>query len=664
MIILFINSYFTYSQEFNNVDKWKEYIEDLANESSDQKQLETLYAELSYLVEHPYDLNTVTAKELSRLPFLTDRQIEQLISYREKYGNMFSIYELKGVKDMDFQTIQLILPFVYIGEKHVDKRSFNVKNLLKYGNNELYIRYDQCFQQKKGYCSYPDSILNKYPNRKYLGEPFYTSFRYSYEYEDCLQAGLIAEKDAGESFLNKTHKGYDFYSFHILLKDRKWLKTAILGDYKVSFGQGLVISNDFSPSRSALVAQAERRNNGFKRHFSTNECDFFRGFGCTLNWSNLDLNLFFSSRKMDASVHNDTIPTVKKDGLHRLQRDWDKRHTLQMYTFGGNIRWAHPNYHIGLTTIYYNFGGKTVFPKEYPYNKFYFRGRNNLNMSVDYMLKNKWGKIYGETAFSQNGAIATLNAIQLTPVSYLSLLALHRFYDRRYQSFFGNSFSQNGSVQNEQGIYLGCQWVPFEHWKLSLYADFYHFPWLKYNVDYPSTGKEYMIQLDYTPTQHFSSSVRYKGKEKDVSGKQHRFRGQSTYLLTTSWKLRTSIDGVLLNTVDKNNFGYMIAQSIGWKPANIPLQTDVYLAWFSTDNYATRISSYEKNLLYAFSMPSFYGKGIRFAFSFNWNIVRNITFSAKLAHSWYSDRDKIGTDTEEINGKSKTDLYAFLRWKF
>ena len=661
---MFINSYLSYSQEIIHVDKWKEYIEDLSNESNNQEQLETLYAELSYLVEHPYDLNKVTSKELSKLPFLTDRQIEHLISYKEKYGNFISIYELKGIKDIDFQTIQLLLPFVYVGEKDVDKRPISVKNLLKYGNNELYIRYDQCFQQKDGYCSYPDSILNKYPNRKYLGEPFYTSVRYSYEYEDYLQAGFVAEKDAGESFLNKNHKGYDFYSFHLLIKDRKWLKTAVFGDYKVSFGQGLVISNDFSPSRSALVAQAERRNNGFRRHYSTNEQDFFRGVGCTFNWNKLDFNVFMSSRKMDASVNNDTFPSIKKDGLHRLQRDWEKRHNLRMNTFGGNLRWAHPNYHIGLTTVYYNWGGKIISPKEYPYNEFYFRGKSNFNISLDYMLKNKWGKIYGETAMSQNGAIATLNAIQLTPVSYISLLALHRYYDRRYQSFFGNAFSQNGLVQNEQGIYLGCQWVPFGHWKLSLYADFYRFPWLKYNVDYPSSGKEYMIQLDYTPTQHFSSYIRYKGKEKDVLGKQHRFRGQVTYLLTTPWKLRTSIDGVLLSMVDKNSFGYMISQSIGWKPTNIPFYTDFYMAWFSTDNYETRISSYERNILYAFTMPSFYGKGIRLALSFNWNIVKNLTFSAKLANSWYSDRDKIGTGTEEINGKSKTDLYAFLRWKF
>lgn len=137
LITVFISRYNTYSQESVSVDKWKEYIEELAEESANENQLEALYTELSYLSEHPMDLNQVTAEELSRLPFLTDRQIEQLIAYRKKYGEMVSIYELKGVNGLDYQTIQLLLPFVYVGEKTVNKRPFTVKNLLKYGNNEL-----------------------------------------------------------------------------------------------------------------------------------------------------------------------------------------------------------------------------------------------------------------------------------------------------------------------------------------------------------------------------------------------------------------------------------------------------------------------------------------------------------------------------------------------
>ena len=148
-IILLINSYYANSQIEYSVDKWMEYVEELALETEDTERIESLYADLSYLTEHPFDLNAVTEEQLKRLPFLSDRQIEQLLSYRKRYGNMVSIYELKNIEDIDFQTISLLLPFVYIGDNLVEKRFLTVKNLLKYGRNELQIRYNQCFQQKK-----------------------------------------------------------------------------------------------------------------------------------------------------------------------------------------------------------------------------------------------------------------------------------------------------------------------------------------------------------------------------------------------------------------------------------------------------------------------------------------------------------------------------------
>ena len=225
----------------------------------------------------------------------------------------------------------------------------------------------------------------------------------------------LQKNDAGEPFWNEYHKGYDYYSMHLFLKDmNKWLKSLAIGDYKISFGQGLVISNDFSPSRNALVSQAERRTNGFRRHFSTNENDFFQGAAATVNWKNLDISLFYSYRKLDGSVDSTIVTSFKTDGLHRLVRDREKMRKVAMQTYGGNIRYATPDLCIGLTALSYSFGNYSIQPDPKPYNLFYFRGNRNLNISVDYLLKNRWIKFYGETAMSRNRAVASLNALQLT----------------------------------------------------------------------------------------------------------------------------------------------------------------------------------------------------------------------------------------------------------
>lgn len=678
-IYLLISSYYLKSQTIYSVDKWMEYVEEMASDTEDESRIEALYADLSYLSEHPFDLNNVTEEQLKRFPFLSDFQIEKIVSYRKKYGRMVSLYELKNIEGLDFQTLSLLISFVYIGDIPVDKRSFTVRNLLKYGSNELQIRYDQCFQQKKGYSSYPDSILQQYPNRKYLGEPFYNSLRYSYTFDERLQFGIVTEKDSGEPFLNSYHKGYDFYSVHFFLKDmNKLLKSLAIGDYKVSFGQGLVISNDFTPGRTSAVTQAERRSNGFRRHFSTNETDFFRGVAATVALKKLDISLFYSYRNLDAGVDRNQVSTFKTDGLHRLIRDREKLRTVPMQTYGGNIRYATPDVCIGLTALSYSFGSFFIAPDPKPYNLYYFRGSRNTNLSVDYLLKSRNMKFYGETAYSINGAVATLNALQITPASYFSLLLLYRYYDRRYQAFFGNAFAQNSSVQNEQGLYIGMHWTPVARWKLSAYSDFFRFPWLKYGVDAPSAGKEYMFQLDYNPQKDISTYIRYKYRQKEKNQTieekttfsiepytQQRLRLQILYSGLSTVILRTSADGLIYEEgKGSSSLGWMVSQSAGWKPTALPLEIDFYMAFFHTDSYYSRISSYEKNILYAFNMPSFYGKGVRASLSFRWKLMKNLTLSAKLASTYYMDRNIIGTDLEEINGKSKTDLNVLLRWKF
>ena len=109
-----------------------------------------------------------------------------------------------------------------------------MKSLLKYGKQEVLTRLDVPFYTRKGY------------QKNYLGPAMYHSLRYGYRYGDYLQMGITAEKDAGEPFFAlHNEKGYDYYSIYFLLRNLGKLKTLALGNYRLSFGQGLVVSTDF-----------------------------------------------------------------------------------------------------------------------------------------------------------------------------------------------------------------------------------------------------------------------------------------------------------------------------------------------------------------------------------------------------------------------------------
>lgn len=346
-----------------------------------------------------------------------------------------------------------------------------------------------------------------------------------------------------------------------------------------------------------------------------------------------------------------------------------------MRSFGGNLRYASENLCVGLTALNYSFGGKRYEPELKPYNLYYFWGEENTNISVDYMFRRGAIKFYGETAVSKNKAIATLNGLQIQPTSYASFLLLYRNYSKKYQAVYGNAFGQNSTVQNEEGVYIGMQLTPFPYWKLSAYADVFRFPWLKYGVDTPSSGEEYMMQMEHNRGRNTSFSLRYRYKQTEKNetidnlirigeAEQHRIRFQFTQVVH-NWNLRTSLDGVGYKKESTNmNKGWMIGQGIYYQPEKGKLRGDLYAAYFDTDNSSITINSFERTPLYVYYKPSFYGQGMRLACSLRYDISRQLMLTLKFASTHYFDRDKIGTELEEIEGSDKTDLNVILRWKF
>ncbi len=145
---------------------------------------------------------------------------------------LWILYELKNIPELDMQTIWQMLPFITVEPVS----GFSLKNTLKYSKSQLFLRYDRTLQDKNGYISKATAA-----NKKYIGDPGYYLVKYQFQASDKIQFGLVAEKDAGEQVWGEHGKGFDFHSFHFQLSDIDFLKRWVVGNYKVSFGQGLVI---------------------------------------------------------------------------------------------------------------------------------------------------------------------------------------------------------------------------------------------------------------------------------------------------------------------------------------------------------------------------------------------------------------------------------------
>ena len=94
------------------------------------------------------------------------------------------------------------------------------------------------------------------------------------------------------------------------------------------------------------------------------------------------------------------------------------------------------------------------------------------------------------------------------------------------------------------------------------------------------------------------------------------------------------------------------------------LTADAALTYFCTDDYDSRLYVYERGLLYDFSFPMFYGRGIHYSARLRADLSPRLMLMAKAATTNYFDRNTIGTALQEIDQSSMTDIQLQLRWLF
>lgn len=646
----------------------EENLEQLSMESGEDYNWEDELEELSRRLKEPVNLNTATKQQLEQFPFLTDIQVENLLAYVYIHGQMQTIYELQLVEEMDKRTIELLLPFVYVQPVEEGRRYPTLKNILKYGKHEVLTRLDIPFYTRKGY------------EKNYLGPPLYHSLRYSFRYGDYFQAGITGEKDAGEPmFALHNCKGYDFYSFYLLVKNLGRLKALALGNYRLSFGQGLVLSTDFRLGKTFSLSTAEHRAGGIHKHGSTDEYNYFRGVAATAEiLPALEVSAFYSHRSMDGVVKDGEITSIYKTGLHRTEKEADKANVFALQLAGGNVTYEKRALKVGMTGIYYFFD-RPYEPKLEKYAKYNLHGNGFYNVGVDYRYRLGRLTWVGEAATGKRG-YALLNQLRYFLSPDYRLLLLHRYYSHDYWSMFARSFGEGSTTQNENGWYLAAEATPFARWKFFASLDLFSFPWWKYRISKPSQGIDGMFQAVYSPKRNLSMyfSYRYKRKERDVTGTggavispiyHHRLRYRLAYA-PGNFMFRTTFDYNHFRQQDVGKYrferrqGYQCTQSCAYTFPRFPLSFSLQATYFHTDDYDSRIYASERGLLYTFYTPSFYGTGFRCSAFLRYDLNKTFLFLAKFGQTIYQDRETIGSGNDLIPGNGKADLQVQLRIKF
>lgn len=681
LLILFC-AFSTLAQDKNAVVQQRiEFIsEQLESEEID---LTNVIEILTYRIDHPLNLNGAEKEDLAELNLLTEIQINDLLLHRKQFGKLISIYELQSLRYWDLETIYLILPFVKVDDK-LDQLHVSLKEALKQGGFEAFFRYQTILEDKKGYTDVSDSVLQS-SNSYYHGNPdrYYTRLRFAYRTN--LSVGVTAEKDPGEEFFKGSQKnGFDFYSAHAYYRGGKYLRALALGDYQVQIGQGLNLWSGYAFGKTADVANVKRSAMPIKPYTSVDETRFLRGAAVDLGYKRFQFTAFGSVKKVDGSLVADSllddlefVSSINLSGLHRTNSEIARKNSLTEMIFGGNLRYESRGLHLGLAGV--SWGYDRDFNKAIvPYNQFDFRGKNTFSLSGDYSYVMRNLHFFGEVSYvTHSKSVANLHGILLALDSRASLSLVYRNYERGYETFYNNGFAEGSQTKNEKGIYAGLAFNLSKTWSVNTYFDLFEFPWLKYLVDQPSAGHEFMIQPAYRPNKQleiygrFRQQLRQKNS-RDSDGTitaiedvmQRNYRINLSYKVSEAFTLKSRIEYV---TIDRPSNapedGILFTQDLLYKPKNAPVDVSLRYALFDTDSYDSRMYTFESNALYVFSVPAYYYQGSRAYAMIRYTFLRRFDLWVRYGVFIYANRKNLGSGPEEISQPQKTDLTIQLRVK-
>lgn len=647
---------------------WQQLLSDLSSsEDFEHVAWQDYEEDLEEMALHPVNLNTATREELERMPFLTASQVEDILFYIYRYGQLKSMSELTLISSIDWYQRQLMSCFFYVADDGSKPAFPSLKNIAQYGKHEVMGMLKVPFYERKGDASGTDG---------YLGYPYKHGLRYQFRYGNSVKLGFVASQDAGEPFFGgRNTMGYDFYSFYLQVKNLGRWKNITLGRYRLNAGLGLILNNDFGFGKlSALTSLGRSSSCIIRGHSSRSSANYLQGAAATYTLlKGLELTGFLSYRQIDATLSADGggIKTILKTGLHRTVNEIAKQKVASNTLVGGNISYRHQGWHIGGTAFYTSFSLPLTPNKSQLYKRFAPEGNAFWNASISYGYISHRLTLSGETATGDCGSIATLNAASYLCSDHFTLMALHRFYSARYYSLFSNSFSEGSDVQDENGVYLGFTWIPALHWSITAYSDFAYFAWPKYQTRESTQSWDNLVNILFQPSRVLTvgGRFRYKDKAGTTTG---RLRLYAT-ISQKRWSAKTSFDytmsqaeSTMKNEGDELSKGYMVSEHIGWEWKWKQLKGTLRgcLGYFHTSDFASRIYAYEPGLLYQMSFGSYYGEGIRYALVARSEIGSHLLLIAKLGTTDYFDRSHISSGLQEISRSSQTDLEIQVKWKW
>ncbi len=652
-------------------------VEQLLERTDPETTTDELVEWLSERATHPVNVNTAPANQLARLPGISVLAAQRIVAARVEAGPFRTLEAVQQAAGLDGPMFAALRPFLTTAG---GDRARSPTRRLSLGRVEgrLIQRMTRRLDVGRGYST--DTTRSTYAGSP---ERWYT--RLQLRSERHLRLNLTLEKDPGEAFqwTPSTHTyGFDHVSAHVQVHDMGPVETLLIGDYTVSFGQGVGLWDSFAFSKGRdVIGPAMRQARGVSPFSSTEENRFFRGAAGTVQiHPALSVSAFVSRRSLDATTTLDPfgarIPVRRAEsGLHRTGTEQANKDALRETVLGGALQWTRGASHLGVSG-YHSLTDRSLAPPSDAYRRFDPTSRHHYTVSAFGSIA--WGDLYGFGEWTRSpDAWGGTGGFHLDKDVADAVVSV-RHFPAAFTSLYGSAFGERGDPpHNETGVYVAARIRPAPDWQVSAYVDQYRFPWLRFATPRPSAGFDTRLVLDHTPrpwltyylqarheTQDEGATVGVAPSVRSVrASTRQSLRLHGEYAFSDRLTLRMRVEGASAHRANTRSFGTLLYQGVRWRPTAW-LRLDTRWALFDTEDYAARIYAYEHDLLYAFSIPVFSGRGTRHYWLANVTPSEHLRIELKYAVTRYRDVASVGSGLDEVSGNRLRGIRAQVRWRF
>lgn len=644
-------------------------VESYADDLSDDGDLTNVLEDLERYLETPMNINTATRQDFERLFFLTSYQIENLLAYRRQYGQIYTQYELETIEGFNSDLAADLVAFVaFLSPEEKTKA---------YWKQEMLLRYGQYLEPSAGF------IENDNGEKAFAGSPARYLMKYRVEKGDRFKMGITAENDAGEEFFKGNNPyGFDFYSAYLGFSGNKILKQVYLGDYQVKTGQGLVQWSGYGKRKSSDGVGVRATGQGLRANTSADENNYMRGVAAQFEIGSFDLMTYYSYNNVDATVSKAdsagnplAVSSLQNTGYHRTVNEINNKNALAIQTAGASLKYTVNRFSLGVNGAWRSFDA-LVDPAWQPYNHYYFRGDQNLNISTDLLWVFNRINLFGEAAYSKSGGMAVIAGFESQPANQIAISVVYRNYAPDFNTVNGTAFGESDGIRNERGVYAGISIFPVAKVKISGYVDSYASHWVRYTSTGPVRGTDLIMQTDYNPRRNINMYLRVKTEmnsekssesapikpDMEVQTTRARYNLNWTFSEKFSLRMRTEWSGYKKD--DSFESGWLVFADVVSKPVH-KLTATARVSLFNTQSYNSRVYAYENDVPQYFYIPAFYSNGMRYYLNMSYNILQNMKIYLKLSQTnYFDDAFTIGSGNTAVEGNKRTELRLQLRYRF